>query len=74
MSTYDKWLLSAYQYYWGLGSDMSDGEWDCIAREIAMEHSTAPHKFPELGKEPYEGGSLFWLKAKDYPQWIKDYK
>ena len=36
-ASYSKWLQSAYDYYWGDGTEdmMSDGEWDMLAKQYA---------------------------------------
>lgn len=67
---YRRWLKSAYEYYLGEGFEetMGDHEWDYIAREIAKN----PEQYPELAGKNYKGGSLFFLRAKDYPNWVTD--
>lgn len=64
--TYKEWLQAAYDYYWGHGSDVPDGVWDFYARQWAAEAD----KYDELRGKGYEGGSLFWLKKHEYPDWI----
>ena len=65
---YERWLKNAYEYYIGLGgTNMSDYEWDLIAREIGKN----PEIYDELRGKDYNGQSLFWMKAADYPEWAK---
>ena len=65
---YKKWLKNAYEYYHGDGFvDMHDTVWD----QLAIEFSKESHKYKELKDRNYEGGSLFWLKREEYPDWAK---
>jgi hypothetical protein len=68
METYKNWLRNAYEYYWGEGyTTMTDHEWDALARQFAERSE----EFDELRGRDYDGGSLFWMKRGDYPEWAK---
>ena len=65
---YRRWLSNAFEYYLGDGFvDMSDAEWDVLAHEFAKNSE----EYDELRGRNYEGGSLFWLKREEYPDWAR---
>lgn len=67
--TYLRWLKAAYGYYLGDSYDMTDSEWDAIARELYAKRAELPAaEFPVLHDERWTGGSVFWLGHADYPQ------
>lgn len=70
---YIRWLQCAYDYYIGHGStDMADAEWDHHARKFyANRAQYQPDQYPVLHNPSFTGGSLYWLKASDYPEEVK---
>lgn len=73
-NTYRRWLKAAYLYYRRPGEDtgMDDYTWDHFARELYKNRTDfPPADFPVLHDPRWEGGSLYWMKESDYPDWAK---
>ena len=73
-AAYLKWLRAAYLYYIVPGgeSEMHDLEWDALGRKLFLiRDHLDPQMYPVLFSPKYEGGSLFWLRAQDYPEEVK---
>lgn len=71
------WLKAAYSYYLGDGDyAISDQQWDYQARMIYKDKklfAMLPEAVQERLKEcDWDGGSLFFVRAKDYPDWCKE--
>lgn len=71
---YIRWLRAAYLYYISAGEDsgMTDAEWDMWSRHFHAKRADLPaDQYPVLHREEFTGGSLFWLKASEYPEEAK---
>jgi len=71
---YIRWLRAAYLYYISAGEDsgMSDAEWDHWSRTLFASRGELPAEtFPVLHRKEFTGGSVFWLKASEYPEEAK---
>jgi hypothetical protein len=66
---YKKWLTAAYRYYIrpDLDSKMTDYEWDNVCKLVVQNID----RCPEMKSLEYSGGSLFWMRFDDYPEWAK---
>ena len=69
--TYFEWLVAAYIYYIdasGGASGYHDLVWDQMGRSLfAAKESLPPQDFPVVHDPRFSGGSLYWLRASEYP-------
>lgn len=70
MTEYQRWLRASYLYYIQPGAypGMPDCEWDALSRKFYAERQamTLPEHAP-IHRPEFTGGSLFWLRANEYP-------
>lgn len=74
-AAYIRWLRAAYLYYVdpnGRYTGMHDLEWDHWSRVFLATRDQYPKdEYPVLHDPRFTGGSIFWLKADEYPQEAK---
>jgi hypothetical protein len=71
---YQAWLRAAYKYYIDPDefgeSGMSDYDWDMLSRRLYAERDDHPD-WVAIQHPDFEGMSLYFLRATDYPEWAK---
>lgn len=72
-STISWWIAASYQYYHRHESLLSDECYDKMAKYIQKNFHSMNHPHLHLiSKENLEAGSLYNLKASEYPEIVKN--
>lgn len=72
---FKRWLKAAYLYYITPGEDpgMSDYQWDMLSKfYFANREILNPFDYGVVHHPDFEGGSLFFLRREEYPDWCKE--